>query len=212
MTTGVDDRPVAVGAGSALRVRLVVPECLPDRWAVALHVSDLAARLSAHGHEVVVATQQAAGSPLPDRERRSDGVVVRRFASVGAVRGRELSPELWRWLRDGADGADVVHVHDVHALVSIPALALAPRPVVLTPHYLAPAERGGDAPALQVHATAGRRVLQRVSRIICSSAPEAAAFVRDLGAGDRVVTVPAGDDGCAPAEAGYREVMSRRPR
>ncbi len=189
VTTGVDERQVAVSAGFALRVRLVVPECLPDRWAVTLHVSDLAARLSAHGHEFVVATQHAAGSSLPGRERRSDGVVVRRFASAGTV-----------------------HVHDVHALVSIPALALAPRPVVLTPHHLALGERGGDARALQVHATAGRRVLQRVSRIICSSAPEAAAFVRDLGAGDRVVAVPAGDDGCAPAEAGYREVMSRRPR
>ncbi len=44
MTTGLDERPVAVGAWPALRVRLVAAECLPDRWAAAQHVSDLAAR------------------------------------------------------------------------------------------------------------------------------------------------------------------------
>lgn len=193
MTTHLLERPTLAG-GAARRLRLVVPEHRPERGGVAARVAALASLAAAQGHDVVVATQHAAGPDLPEVEVGADGVLVRRFASAGTVRDQAISPGLWRWLREGADRADVVHVHDLHALTSLLALSVAPRPVLLTPHLRARTEVGADALARQAHATAARRALARVSRVICATPCEARAFVARLGAADRVVVHPEHDD------------------
>ena len=102
MTADLLERP-ALAPGVPLRIRLVVPDHHPEDGGVAAHVAALARTSVAHGHDVVVATQHAAGCDLPDLEVGADGLVVRRFASAGSVRGQAISPELWRWLREGAD-------------------------------------------------------------------------------------------------------------
>ena len=65
---------------------------------------------------------------------------------------------------------------------------------------------GADALARQAHATAARRALARVSRVICTSPSEAELFVSRLGAADRVVTVP-DDGGEAATLACYRSLV-----
>lgn len=212
ITGDVGGGATATVVPAGLRVRLVVPEYLPERAGATVHVAALARALSMGGHDVVVATQHPLGSRLPDHEVGADGVRVRRFASAGRVAGHEISPALWRWLREGADGADVVHVHDVHALTSLLAMAVAPRPVVLTPHHRPPGEGGSEALVRQVHAVASRRALRRVSRIICASPSEAAAFAGRLGAAERVVTVAPGEEGAAVARGCYGGLVASAGR
>lgn len=198
--------------GPRLKVRLVAPEHLPERSETTARVAALATALSARGHDVVVATAQAAGSCLPQREVGADGVTVRRFASAGCVRGQEISPALWHWLREGADDADVVHVHDVQALTSLPALTVAPRPLVLSPHLRAGGPAGSQAWARQVHASAARRALQRVSRVLCSTPDESDRFVARFGGASRVLTVTPGRGEAAVVEDCYLALSGLRVR
>ncbi len=214
MAVSIQERPGRVMTAPRLRVALVTPAYPPDRDDVSVaSVASVASRLSARGHEVVVATQQPLGTPGtsgPAVEPGDGGVVVRRFATAGSVRGHALSPDLWRWLREGAGGADVVHVHDVHALTSLPALTLAPRPLVLTPRHHPPSGTEGRPGSGQVPATAVRSALARVSRVICSTPAEAGRFASDLGAADRVVTVPPREDEAGVAERCYLELAPCR--
>ncbi|MGR7026278.1 glycosyltransferase family 4 protein [Geodermatophilus sp. URMC 62] len=203
--------------GERLRIGLVVPRYLPHLGGIENHVAALAVRLADRGHAVTVATQREADAALPAREVDAHGVVVRRFPSAGRLRGQGLSPALWAWVRRGADRAQVVHLHNLHALTTLPALAAARPPVVLTPHHLGPGEGWAEELLHRGHAAAARRVLPKVGRIVCTTPSEAASFARHLGAGERCVVVPNGVDAAAiraaspvPAGGGRLVVVAGR--
>jgi glycosyltransferase involved in cell wall biosynthesis len=180
-----------------LRVSLVVPRYLPHLGGIENHVAALAVRLADRGHAVTVATQVEADVSLSRREVDPHGVVVRRFPSVGRCRGQGLSPALWAWVRRGADRAQVVHLHNFHALTTLPALAAARSPVVFTPHYLGPGEGAAEELVHRGYAAAVRRVLPKVGRVVCTTPSEAALFAQYVGAGERCVVVPNGVDAAA---------------
>lgn len=177
-----------------LRISLVVPRYLPHLGGIENHVAALAVRLADRGHAVTVATQQEADPSLPRREVDAHGVVVRRFPSAGRLRGQGLSPSLWAWVRRGSDHAQVVHLHNLHALTVLPALAAAHPAVVFTPHYLGPGEGRAEELLHRGYATGVRRALRRVGRVVCTTPSEAAAFARHVGAGERCVVIPNGVD------------------
>jgi glycosyltransferase involved in cell wall biosynthesis len=170
------------------RLTLVVARYLPHLGGIEVHVAELARRVAAAGWQVTVATlgpsRRQDGNDAPEREV-DDGVQVLRFPGQFPLAGHPLSsPMLWRYLRAGAGGADVVHVHNYHAPVVLPALAsrsAGVHRIVFTPHYL------GVAPGLaprSAHA-AYRQLIGPLLRryqpaLIHVSRTEASLFRSDL--------------------------------
>ena len=177
-----------------MRITYVVPRYLPHLGGIENHVHAIATRMVSFGHDVTVATQLEDDRALPGVERVPDGPLIRRFPSGVKLRGQGLSPSLWRWLRDGADGAELVHVHNYHALTTVGVLRTAPRPIVFTPHYLGVGEGTAEAALHAVHRPMMRGLLRRVRAVICVTPSEAAGFVADLGFASRCHVIPNGVD------------------
>lgn len=165
-----------------MRLTLVVARYLPHLGGIEIHVSEIARRAADAGWQVTIAT--LADQPGLAEHEVVDGITIRRFAARVHMAGHDVwSPQLWRFVQEGADEADVIHVHNYHAPVVLPALNASRARVVFTPHYL------GVGPAVQERAQhwayrqLTRRVLAR-SRpaIIHVSQTEAAEFRDDLGA------------------------------
>lgn len=167
------------------RLTLVVARYLPHLGGIEIHVAELAGRVAAAGWEVTVAALDTAdgAAPAPDRAAPQDSVRVLRFPGQVPAAGHAVwSPALWRFLRRGAGGADVVHVHNYHAPVVLPALSTARARVVFTPHYLGVA----TSPAARLEHAAYRRVIGPILRrqqpaVVHVSTTEADEFRRDLG-------------------------------
>src|SRR3954453_17739531 len=111
-----------------MRISIVVPQYLPHLGGIENHVAALAVRLQSWGHEVTVATQREGDPSLARQEVDAHGVTIRRFPSAVRLLGDGLSPALWHWVRTGAGGAHVTHLHNYHALTTWAALAAAPAP------------------------------------------------------------------------------------
>jgi glycosyltransferase involved in cell wall biosynthesis len=177
-----------------MRISIVVPRYLPHLGGIENHVAALAVRLQGRGHQVTVATQREGDRTLARREIDAHGVTIRRFPAAARLRGEGLSPALWHWVRSGAGGADVLHLHNYHAVTTLAALTAAPAsaPVVFTPHYMGP----GDGPAEQlIHrafASGMRRALRVTNRIISTTPSEAEAFEREVGFGGPFTVIPNG--------------------
>jgi glycosyltransferase involved in cell wall biosynthesis len=177
-----------------MKLTYVVPRYLPHLGGIENHVHAIATRMCERGHEVTVATQREDDHDLPAVERLDSGAVVRRFASGARLRGQGLSPALWRWLREGAGGADLVHAHNYHALTTAGVLRSAPRPLVFTPHYLGAGEGLAEAGLHAVHRPVMRGLLRRVARVICVTPSEAELFRSDLWFGGDCAVIPNGVD------------------
>lgn len=180
-----------------MKVAIVVPRYLPHLGGIENHVAAIATRLQDLGHQVTVATQLEGDRTLARSERTANGVVIRRFPSSLRLRGQGLSPSLWRWVRAGAEQADIIHVQNFHAFTTLPNAAAAQPPFILTPHYLGPAEGHAEAALHAVYAVVMRRALRHVSRIICVTESEAAAFGRHIGFTERCHVIPNGVDAAA---------------
>jgi glycosyltransferase involved in cell wall biosynthesis len=184
-----------------MRLTMVVPRYLPHLGGIENHVWAIGSRLQRLGVAVTIATQLEGDRSLPTTEVTADGLVVRRFPSVGKVRGQGVSPALWRWVRDGAGDADLVHAQNYHALTTLPVLTAATVPLVFTPHYLGVGEGRFEGALHAWYARAARRGLRRVHRVICVTRSEASSFAQDVGCADRCIVIPNGVDVQAIREA-----------
>jgi glycosyltransferase involved in cell wall biosynthesis len=184
-----------------VRITFVVPRYLPRLGGIENHVAAVASRVHALGHEVTVATQREGDATLPDREETPDGMVIRRFDSRVEIRGQGISPPLWRWVRAGADQAELVHVQNFHALTSVGAVAATRAPLVFTPHYLGPGEGAAERGLHAAYTVAMRRALRRAARIVCVTPSEVASFDAHVGFRERCRVIPNGIDLAAIAAA-----------
>jgi glycosyltransferase involved in cell wall biosynthesis len=112
-----------------MRLAFLTNNRFPPREGVARHVLEVAQRLQARGHEVVVLARGAAFAPWA--ETTAGGVRVRHFPHypLQPFHHALTRTELAGWLGNGADGADLLHVH-------LPLLPPLPTklPVVATFH------------------------------------------------------------------------------
>jgi glycosyltransferase involved in cell wall biosynthesis len=157
---------------------------------VETHVERLAEQFADLGHRVEVLTQHWDRSQ-PDVEDR-DGVRIRRFRQVRTSEHYSLSPGLWRFLRQ-ADGYDLVHAHNYHALPALMAALASRLPLVFTPHYHGTAASRLRRALHRPYRRGGARLAANASSIICVSSLEAHLFTRDFPeAADRIDVIPNG--------------------
>lgn len=112
-----------------MRLAFVTNNRLPPREGIGRHILEVATRLQARGHGVTILARGAAFAPWA--ETAVDGVRVLSFPHYPlqpfhqALDGAEIS----KWLREGASGAELLHVH----LPLLPPLLTA-LPLVVTFH------------------------------------------------------------------------------
>lgn len=177
-----------------MRVALVTPRYRPAIGGVEIHVERLAEGLAERGHEVEVLTQAPRGAT--DEER--DGVRVRRFATVTGSEHYAFSPRLVSHLKHHADGYDVVHAHNYHALPALAASRAAVGNFVLTPHYHGVSDSAFRNLLHRPYRAAGRRMMRRASKIISVASTEAELLSRHFPqARAKITVIPNGVDGTA---------------
>ncbi|MDX6594385.1 MAG: hypothetical protein QOJ13_3581 [Gaiellales bacterium] len=174
-----------------MRIAYLSPQYLPVHGGVERHVSSIARRAMAAGHDVEVITQTI-DRAAPSSET-VDGVPVRRFRALNGSAAYGVPPALFAWIAREGRGFDLIHAHGYHALPALAALTTRTVPVVFTPHY----HGDGHTPfarALHVaYRPFGRRLFQRAGAVVCVSGAErglvAAAFPR---VADRIHVIPNG--------------------
>jgi glycosyltransferase involved in cell wall biosynthesis len=168
-----------------MNILQVTPGYPPTLGGVEQHVHDISVALSRLGHRVTIAS--ADGADLPAQEER-EGVVVRRFASVG--HGVYRAPlGLAAFLRREAGAFDVVHAHNIHALPLLAAAQVCGGRTVVTPHYHG---HGHSRFATLLHTfytPVARAALHHVAGVVCVSASEGALVAERLGVPARDIAV-----------------------
>lgn len=124
-----------------MHIVYVTPRYYPHIGGVEYVVKSVAERLARLGHEVTV----LAGEPSVDKpvEEQINGVRVVRWPTWspgGAYHVPRRRAELEKMLKDLARGADVIHIHNVHALLTVfSGLKIGSNThnakLVITPHY-----------------------------------------------------------------------------
>ncbi len=112
-----------------MRLAFLTNNQFPPREGIARHILEVCRRLQGRGHQVTVLAR--GGSFAPWGESMVAGLLVRHFPyyPVQPFHHALARNELAGWLRDGADGAELLHVH-------LPLLPPLPTdlPVVATFH------------------------------------------------------------------------------
>ena len=163
-------------------VAIATPRYAPDIGGVERHAEEHARGLVRRGIPVEVLTTDPTGS-LPRVEHR-DGVLVRRFPTLGGDAVFFISPHLARWFWSHPDRYRLIHAHSYHTLVPLAAGSGAHRagvPLVITPHY-----HGGGHTRLRKllhipYRPVAGRVLHAASSVIAVSDAEAGWLQRDFG-------------------------------
>jgi glycosyltransferase involved in cell wall biosynthesis len=112
-----------------MRIAFLTNNRFPPREGIGRHILEVGTRLRARGHEVTVLARGSAFGTWA--ETTVADLRVRHFPHypLRPFHQRLAQQELARWLREGADGADLVHVH----LPLLPPL-LTEQPLVVTVH------------------------------------------------------------------------------
>ena len=112
-----------------MRLAFLTNNRFPPREGIAWHVLEVAQRMQTRGHVVTVLARGGAFAPWA--EAMVAGVRVRSFPDypLRPFHQALARTELAKWLREGADGADLLHIH----LPLLPPL-LTELPVVVTFH------------------------------------------------------------------------------
>lgn len=190
------------GRGDAAVVGLIAPRYAPAIGGVERCVEMLARGLVQRGTTVEVITTDPTGS-LP-REEVRDGVLVRRFATVG----QEVffvAPNLGWWLLKNANRFDVLHAHSYHTPLALQA-ALASRwcgvPLVVTPYYHGTGHSLLRKTLHRPYRPFGSWMLHQAQRVICISAAEQGLIHQHFGQeiSTQVIPVAAEVDGLGTAE------------
>ncbi|WP_101297456.1 glycosyltransferase family 4 protein [Halegenticoccus soli] len=175
-----------------MRVLQVTSRYPPHAGGVETHVSELAERLAARGHEVAVHAADARSADAPRRERRR-GVRVVRHPGIEPGGAFHAAPGVVAVVR--AATPDVIHAHNYHSLPLLFA-ALGSRsplrrgsrpPFVATPHY-----HGASASAvrdrfLRAYRPLGGWALREADAVVAVSGWERRALARDFGVDAEVI-------------------------
>src|SRR3954469_11886413 len=112
-----------------MRLAFLTNNRFPPREGIGRHVLEVAGRLRQRGHAVTVLARGGAFAPWT--EKTVDGLRIRHFPHypLPPLHHALDRAELAGWLHDGADGAELLHVH-------LPPLPPAARrlPIVATFH------------------------------------------------------------------------------
>ncbi len=94
----------------AMRIAFLTNNRLPPREGIGRHVTEVARRLQARGHEIVVL---ARGGPGSWQDAAVEGLHVRHYPHLPLkpVHHAVDRLPLQRWLDHGGDGAELIHIH-----------------------------------------------------------------------------------------------------
>lgn len=165
-----------------MRIGIVCPYSLDAPGGVQVHVTDLAARLIAQGHEVSVLAPADSDTPVPDFvEPTGRSLAVRYNGSVARLAfGPVTARRVHAWLEEG--DFDVLHIHEpLVPSVGLIALWQSEVPVVATFHTANDRSR-----AMQVAYPMLRPTLERIAARIAVSEEARRTVVEHMG-GDAVV-------------------------
>jgi glycosyltransferase involved in cell wall biosynthesis len=172
---------------------MVTPRYAPAIGGVERQVEALARGLTGRGVEVEVITTDPTGQ-LPVTERR-DGVLVRRFPTVGNDGVYVLSPSLGWWLWRNASRFAVLHGHSYHTPLALHAAQASWRtgvPLVVNPYYHgtghSPLRRALHLP----YRPFGGWMLGRARRVLCNSRAEERLVRSHFGRGLSSEVIPPG--------------------
>jgi glycosyltransferase involved in cell wall biosynthesis len=174
-------------------VALVTHGYAPAIGGVERTVEILARGLVRRGIPVEVITTDPTGQ-LPPLEER-DGVLVRRFPTVGGDSVFYVAPRLGAWLWHNAARFALIHAHSYHtplALQAASAAAWAGTPFVLSPYYHGSGHSRLRAALHVPYRLAGRWIVSHARRLIYISAAERALLEKRFGAGHPSIVAPCG--------------------
>lgn len=155
----------------SLRIAYISPRYIPFAGGVETHVTQIATRMTACGHQVEVLTEERDRS-LP-RIEVIEGVRVRRFPVILPEPVYPFAAGLWRYLARQRSRYDLVHAHNYHAFPALGAALLGARPLVFTPHYHGTGHRPLGRLLHAPYRLAGRLIFRRSDCVICVSQTEA---------------------------------------
>jgi len=178
-----------------MNILMVAPSYYPNVGGVEYVVKSVAERLAKMGHSVAV----LAGDPGAERpaEEEINGVQVVRWptwAPAGAYHVPKRRAHLRETLRQLAEGAHVVHIHNAHAVFSVWAgLAVDATRLVFTPHY----HGAGHSTVRNLLWTLWRRYVARLveeADVVHAVSPREARLIEQHypAARGKVVTIPNG--------------------
>lgn len=175
------------------QVGLVTPRYPPAIGGIERHVEALGRGLLRLGVRVEVITTDPTGG-LPAIEER-DGVLVRRFPTIGHDAVYFLSPQLGWWLLRNASRFAVLHAHSYHSPLALQAAVASwwnRVPLVVTPHY----NGMGHSPLRRVlhwsYRPFGNWLIHRARWVICVSEAERKLLEQHFGSDIPSVVVPNG--------------------
>ncbi|MBS1863385.1 MAG: glycosyltransferase family 4 protein [Actinobacteria bacterium] len=176
-----------------MRILVVTPRDPRTQGGVERHVTEVARRHAAAGHQVTVLCGDADGE-APRTERR-EGYEVRVLPAHPRGRDWFLVPALWREVRR-AD-PEIVHVQSYHTLV--PPLAML-RALTLRLPYVLTFHGGGHSSGLRNRARRAQRTVQRpllarAARLVAVARFEIEEYGRELRlGGEHFALIPNGTD------------------
>ena len=172
---------------------MVAHQYPPALGGVERHVAELAAGLTARGHQVEVVTCDPTGS-LP-RHAVQDGIIVHRFPTLANDAVYFVSPRLGVWLVRNARRFDLIHAHSYHTPLGVQGLVAARKariPFVLTPHYHGTGHSNLRRALHVPYRLVGRAVVRRSRPLICVSRAEEAMLREHFGWDLQTVIAPNG--------------------
>lgn len=179
--------------GAVRSVALITPRYAPSIGGVEWHVQMLATGLASRSITVEVVTADPSGR-LPAIEEM-DGVVVRRFPTVGRSEVYSPSLALSKWLLRNSSRFDLLHAHSYHTILPLQSAAcskLLGIPLVITPHY----HGTGHSPFRRLlhrpYHFVGKWAISRAVSVICVSEAERTLIHRDFGSGVPTTVIPNG--------------------
>lgn len=181
-----------------MRICQVAPGYAPTTGGVETQVRELSERLVARGHSVTVHTADASGHRA-NSERRN-GVTVHRHRGLTINDAYHFAPQVALSIRSGA--FDIVHVHNLHALLFPFALLASDTPTVATTYYHGHSASSFRDRLLRLYRPVARRTLHAADRVTTVSEWERETVARDFGVDAAVVPLgvdPETFDGVTPA-------------
>ncbi|MFC4551261.1 MULTISPECIES: glycosyltransferase family 4 protein [Halorussus] len=168
-----------------MRILQVTPRYPPHAGGVETHVSELAERMVARGHEVTVFAADAGGD-VSRRETRNS-VDVRRFRGFAPGGAFHVAPGVVRAVRRA--NPDVVHAHNYHSLPAFfAALGAGARTrLVVTPHYHGGSASGFRDRLLSLYRPLGGWALRRADEVVAVSEWERDRLREDFGVSAAVI-------------------------
>lgn len=165
-----------------MNVALVTPRYEPHSGGVETHVQELAERLATN-HEVTVVT--ADWTSAGGRRDVRNGVSVHRCRGFAPGNAFHIAPGVTSAVSNL--DADIVHVHNYHALPAAFAEIGSSAPVVVTPHYHGESASAFRNRLLRLYRPIGGRVLRNAAAVLAVGKWERDRLWEDFGVDAMVV-------------------------